>query len=302
VDSLVAGTRSFSGSHSYVTSGTYNVTITVTDRDNGVGTKGASLVVTPRNTAPSGLSLSSNVTGLSATVSGSFVDPDPLDTHVLTMLWGDGTTSTSTLVAGATMFSETHTYPAAGTFTVTATVTDPAAAAATATASVVTTAPSAKASDVLDQMSALVSSFGLAPNTESWLLRKIDSLRASLTSGGNAQLCADLKVLGHISAFAGRTLTNDQAAALDALGKNLETSAGCTGTVIAAPKLQRARTVPTTVTPTPTREKEETDTDEDKAKTEKSDKTEKSHRSVKADKPENSGGENGSRKGDRDSG
>jgi hypothetical protein len=174
-------------------------------------------------------------------------------------------------------------------------------------------------------MSALVSSFGLSPNTESWLLRKIDSLRASLASGGNAQLCADLKVLGHISAYAGRTLTNDQAAAIDALGRNLETAAGCTGTaiVVAPPayyvdhkgnratieqifaqyyvdrKGNRATIeqifaqrflVPTTVTPAKTQEKEETDTDEDKPKAD-----------AEKEKSEKSGSESESRK-DRDSG
>ena len=323
--SLAAGSRSFSGSHDYVTSGTYNVTVTVTDRDNGVGTQSASLVVTARNTPPSALSLSSNVTGLSATVSGSFVDPDVLDTHDVTIGWGDGSTSTSTLVAGATQFSETHTYLTAGSFTVTVTVTDPAAAATSATTSVVT---AATAADVLDQMSALVSSFGLSPNTESWLLRKIDSLRSSLVGGGNAQLCADLKVLGHISAYAGRTLTNDQASAIDALGKNLGTAAGCTGTaiVVAPPayyvdrKGNRATIeqilaqyyvdrsgkratieqifaqrfpVPTTVTPAETQEKDETDTDEDKPKANaEKEKSEKTHQSEKS----------GSESGDRGSG
>jgi PKD repeat protein len=282
VDTLAAGTRAFSGSHSYVTSGTYNVSVTVTDRDNGVGTQSASLVVTAANTPPSGLTLSSNVTGLTATVSGSFVDPDALDTHDVTMLWGDGTTSTSTLAAGATSFTTTHTYLAAGTFTVTATVTDPAAAAVSATTSLVATVLSSTPADVLDQMSALVQSFGLSSTTERWLLRKIDSLRTSLASGGNAQLCADLKTLGHISSFAGRTLTNDQAAALDALGLKLQSAAGCSGTVILFPKVQRATTVATTVKPTPTEKREATTTDESRQDATR--KTEKSEKSVKAEK------------------
>jgi hypothetical protein len=118
---------------------------------------------------------------------------------------------------------------------------------------------SVDAADVLDQMSALVSSLDLDRNTERWLLRKIDDLRFSLASGGNALVCADLKVLGHISAFAGRVLTNDQAAALDDLGRKLETAAGCAaGSVIQSPKVQKATTVTTAVTPTPTQKKEPT--------------------------------------------
>jgi hypothetical protein len=172
------------------------------------------------------------------------------------------------------------------------TVTDPAGAATSATTSVVATVLASEPSDVLDQMAALVDSFGLDINTERWLLRKIDSLRASLASGGNAQLCADLKVLGHISAFAGRALTNDQAAALDVLGRKLETSAGCVGTVILSPRIQRVTTVPRTVTLTRTQEKEATT--KDKATT--STKTEKTEKSLK------SGNDSGSHKEGRDSG
>jgi len=294
---LAAGTRSFSASHEYAAANTYALIVTVTDRDNGTGTQSGSVVVTARNTAPSGLSLSSNVTGLSASVSGSFADPDPLDTHDVTMQWGDSTSSTWTIAAGATLFSETHTYLAAGTFTVTATVTDPAGAFTTATKSVVTTVPAVGPSALLDQMSALVNSFGLDWTTERWLLRKIDSLRSSLASGGNSQLCADLKTLGHISTYASRVLTNDQAAALDGLGRQLETAAGCSGTVFQSPKVQRASTVTPTVTPAPT-PKKDTTTKATTTKTEKSEKPDVTEDSAKTEKSRN---ENRSRREGRDS-
>jgi PKD repeat protein len=257
------------------------------------------LVVTARNTAPSGLSLSKNVTGLSATVSGTFADPDPLDSHDVTMLWGDGTTSTSTLVAGATLFSATHTYLSAGTFTVTVTVTDPAAASTSGATSVVATAAASTVSDVLDQMAAFVESLGLSPNTERWLLRKIDDLRASAAGGGNAQLCASAKVLGHLSAYAGRVLTNDQAAALDSLGKQLETAAGCAGSAIANQKVQKTTRVTTTVPPT--QKKETTTNDENKGVAAKSDKSDKTEKSDKVDSTKKSGTQSGSSKEGRNS-
>ena len=294
VQSLAAGTRSFSAVHDYMTPSTYTVTVTVTDRDNGSGSQSASLLVTARNTAPSGLSLSSNVTGLSGTVSGSFVDPDALDTHDVTMLWGDGTTSTWTAAAGATMFTTTHTYLTAGTFTVSATVTDPAGAFTSATKGIVTTVLAGAPSDVLDQMKALVLSFDLYPNTERWLLRKTDDLGSSLASGGNASLCADLKILGHISAYAGRVLTNDQAAALDVLGRKLEIAAGCTGTVIVSPKRQKVTPVTTTVTPTSTEKEKKEASSTDKTNKVTTTKTE-SEKSVK------SGNQSGSQREGRDS-
>jgi PKD repeat protein len=240
--SLAAGTRTFSASHAYDAAGSYFVTVTVTDRDNGTGTQTAPVAVSARNTAPSGLGLSPSVTGLSATVSGTFTDPDVADTHDVAMTWGDGTTTTWTLAVGATAFNATHTYAASGTFTVTATVTDPSGASTNATTQLVASELSAAPAEILDQMSALVVSFGLDRNTERWLLHKIDDLRTSLATGGNAQLCTDLRTLGHISSYASRTLTTDQAIALDALGAKLGVAAGCPTAGTQTPKAQKSPT------------------------------------------------------------
>jgi PKD repeat protein len=253
-DPFAPGAGTFRASHEYATAGRYDVTATVTDHDGGAGTQNASVVVTARNTAPSGLTLSSNATGLSATVSGAFTDPDASDTHDVSMAWGDGTTTQWKLAAGVTLLSKTHTYGAAGPFTVTATVSDPTGASTVATKQVVTTVLSVGPADLLDQMSALVLSFDLDSHTERWLLRKIDDLRAGLASGGNTLLCADLKMLGHISVFANRELTSDQAASLDGLSTKLEATAGCTSSATQGPKGSTASTVTTktaTVAPAP---------------------------------------------------
>jgi PKD repeat protein len=257
---LKVDARRFDASHEYATAGPYDVTATVTDGDGGAGTQTTSVVVTARNTAPSGLALSSNVTGLTATVSGDFTDPDGSDTHDVSMAWGDGTpTELWTLGPGVTLLSKTHTYTKAGPFTVTVTVTDPAGASTNATKPLVTTILSSSPTDVLDQMSALVLSFDLDRNTERWLLRKIDDLRAALTSGGNTLLCADLKTLGHISAFASRVLTSDQAGALDTLSTKLEAAAGCSSTAGQTPRGLKASTVTTTTaTPAPAPKKDTT--------------------------------------------
>jgi PKD repeat protein len=250
--SLAAGARSFSGSHQYATAGTYDVIVTVTDRDSGAGTQGASVVVTVRNTAPTGLSLSSNVTGLSATISGAFTDPDATDTHNVSTAWGDGTTTQSTLAAGVTSFSGTHTYASAGTFTVTATVSDAAGATTSASKSVVASVISSTPSAIIDQMSALVSSFNTDRTTERWLLRKLDDLQASLAYG-NDQVCSATGTLNHIVAFAQRTLTNDQYAAFNALATTLQGATGCANAGSQFPKALKASTVtPVTTTVTTT--------------------------------------------------
>jgi len=238
-DSLAAGTRSFSGSHSYVTSGTYDVIVTVTDRDNGVGTQDSFLVVTAHNTVPSGLVLDSSVAGANVTINGGFDDPDALDTHDLALTWGDGVTTTQALAAGATTFTASHVYSASRTYTVNATVTEPSGASTSATAQVAVTVPTVSASDVLDQMSALVLSFNLDRNTERWLLKKIDDTKDSLAYG-NGQVCSSGGSLDRLMSYAQRNLTNDDFAALSALATQARSAAGCGDASVRTGKASKA--------------------------------------------------------------
>src|SRR5690606_19702640 len=86
------------------------------------------------NTPPSGIDVQTpiviNENGV-ATLSLTFVDPDPLDTHTVEINWHDGTTEVFTLAAGETNFSTTHQYlddnltgPATEDYDVTIRVTD----------------------------------------------------------------------------------------------------------------------------------------------------------------------------------
>ena len=61
--------------------------------------------------------------GTAVAVSTSFTDAGTLDTHSATVDWGDGTAVT-TVATATSPFSRSHTYVAAGTFTVTVCVTD----------------------------------------------------------------------------------------------------------------------------------------------------------------------------------
>ena len=225
-DTLAAGVRSFSASHSYLTPGTYDVVVTITDKDGGVGSQDAFLVVTARNTVPSGLALDPTVAGANVTINGSFVDPDSQDTHVLTLNWGDGNTTTQTLAAGVTTFSASHVYAASGTYTINATVSEPSGASTSASAQVPVTVPVVSASDVLDQMEALVYSFNLDRNTERWLVKKIDDTRDSLAYG-NGQVCSSGGSLDRLLSYASRNLTSDQFDALNALATQTRAAAGC---------------------------------------------------------------------------
>jgi hypothetical protein len=102
-----------------------------TTNDRGLSTV-ANGTVNITNVAPSNLtpSIASGASqGTSFSVSGSFADPGTLDTHVVTINWGDGSANTVlNLAAGVTTFSTTKTYAVSYTdtsnYTVTFTVAD----------------------------------------------------------------------------------------------------------------------------------------------------------------------------------
>src|SRR2546423_1105757 len=241
-DSLAAGTRTFSLTHSYATAGAVTITATVVDRDNARSSSSADLVVLPSNHAPAGLLLGVTGSGANVTVDATFTDADVLDTHEVLVTWGDGASERQTLAAGTTAFSASHVYAASGTYTVTATVTDPANESTNATAQVVVTISSESAADVLDEMSTLVISFDLDRNTERWLLKKIDDLKASLAYG-NGQVCSASSTLDHLLAYAQRTIGNDRYTALTTLTAKLEAAAGCSSNGAQSPKVLKAATV-----------------------------------------------------------
>ena len=253
-DSLAAGARSFSATHAYNAAGPVTIKATVADRDTGRSSSSADLVVLSSNHAPANLSLAATASGANVMVDATFTDPDALDTHDVSMSWGDGATALQTLAAGTTTFSASHLYAASGTYTVTATVADPANTSATATTQVVVTVPAETATQILDEMSGLVLSFNLDRNTERWLLKKLDDLQSSLAYG-NGQVCSSSGTLNHLLAFAQRTLTIDQYAAVSVLSTNLEASAGCSSSGALSPKVLKASNVtPVTTVTTATAE------------------------------------------------
>jgi PKD repeat protein len=223
--SLSAGTRSFSATHAYDAPGPVTIKATVADRDSGQSSSSVDLVVGSSNHAPANLALTASADGANVVLDGTFTDPDALDTHTVVLTWGDGDSAQQSLAAGLTTFSAAHLYAASGTYTVSATVSD-SASSTSATTQVVVTVPAVTASELLDQMSGLVSSFGLDRNTERWLLKKIDDTKASLADG-NGQVCSSSGTVAHLMAYAERTLTTDQFAALSGLATQLETAAGC---------------------------------------------------------------------------
>ncbi|TMQ31845.1 MAG: PKD domain-containing protein [Planctomycetota bacterium] len=115
-------------SHQYLDSGAFTISATVTDNDNGSVTSG--IGVTVSNGAPSNVLLTLNPATIdengSTTLSGSFGDPDSLNTHSVVINWGDGSSNTTlNLAAGVLTFGGiTHQYLDNGSHHVSASVTN----------------------------------------------------------------------------------------------------------------------------------------------------------------------------------
>jgi PKD repeat protein len=147
--------------HTYAASGTYTVSLTVTDNSGGTNTITHPVTVTaPANQSPTAAFVTS-VSNLSLAVNGSSSN-DP-DGTIANYAWdyGDGSSAT-----GVT--PTTHTYAAAGTYTVSLVVTDNQGATGSLSKTVTVSAPvtSAYATDTFTRTTA--SGFGTADLGGAW--------------------------------------------------------------------------------------------------------------------------------------
>src|SRR5438105_3914554 len=194
-----AAPKTFNASHLYPTPGSYTVTTTVTDNDGGVGTATSALTVNARNTPPSNVALTGDsvVAGTLATVQGTFADPDATDTHTVSVDWGDHSTSSVAVAAG---------------------VSDTAKATATATSTA--DVRSRTGDELIDDLTALIKSWGLDGGTENSLLTKV---RPS---------CSNLSALANeVSAQTNKKLSMDQGNSFNGLVTQLSGQLGCSSTM-----------------------------------------------------------------------
>ncbi|MDY7230634.1 PKD domain-containing protein [Hyalangium rubrum] len=120
---MEAWNHEFWNAHLYADSGTYQVTVTVTDSSGGVGTATVPIVV--RNVAPWVYATEGyGEEGGPTTLWGYLYDQGYQDTWMATVDWGDGTEPQTLEVFNQTDFDLTHVYANSGWYPVTITVTD----------------------------------------------------------------------------------------------------------------------------------------------------------------------------------
>ena len=111
-DGTVLTDASLSESHTYADDGVYTATLTVTSSNGEIATDTATITVS--NAAPelTGLVLDTTSVdeGGAVTLAGSFIDAGTLDTHTVSVTWGDGSTSSAVVNQVAGTFEATHTY------------------------------------------------------------------------------------------------------------------------------------------------------------------------------------------------
>jgi PKD repeat protein len=116
---------SLTPSHTYADNGIYIVILTVTNSENQVATD--TLTVMVYNVPPTVTAVADQSIDIGEMWSGilaTFTDPGVLDTHTAVIDWGDGNVTSGSVDQAAGSVSGSHSYQAAGVYTVIVTVTD----------------------------------------------------------------------------------------------------------------------------------------------------------------------------------
>src|SRR3989344_1828925 len=115
-------------SHTYKDNGIYTVRVSVTDNQGVTGTRTGTITVNNMKPSVGIITAPINPVQVNTPIfaSASFTDPGVVDTHIANWDWGDRITNDGTITEsnGAGSVSDSHTYTAAGLYTITLIVTD----------------------------------------------------------------------------------------------------------------------------------------------------------------------------------
>ncbi|HEX6911291.1 MAG TPA: DNA/RNA non-specific endonuclease, partial [Longimicrobium sp.] len=203
-----------SPTHVYADNGNFQVSVIVTDPYGAADT--ATTTVTVMNAAPTVAAFAggSLLQGETYAAAGSFTDPGA-DSWTATVDYGDGSGAQPLALSG-TGFTLSHTYAAAGEFTVTVTVTDDDGGASNATAVVTVATPSQGTGTLAGAVDALAGAGALSRGNANALNAKLRAAQQSLGNGQNGAAVNQLNAFvnqvqalvqsGHLPAADGASL------------------------------------------------------------------------------------------------
>jgi len=119
--------NAFDLQHHYCENGIYTILVTVFNEGEEWGSDSATVTVSnvpPTIESLTGPPMDPVQLGTPITVTGLFSDPGCLDTHVASIDWGDGVTTSIDVPFGTYVVAGSHTYASAGVYQITLTVTD----------------------------------------------------------------------------------------------------------------------------------------------------------------------------------
>jgi PKD repeat protein len=178
-----------SSTHTYAAAGTYNVGLTVTDNQGATGTLSQTITVTKTNVAPTA-SFTNSISNLAVSVNaGASTDDGTITGYAWN--FGDGATATGVTAS--------HTYAAAGTFTVTLTVTDNGGLTGTTTTPVTVSAATPATTIAEDHFGrTAASSWGSALTGGAW----------TVSSAASSSVASGVGVLSHTAGATRRATLN----------------------------------------------------------------------------------------------
>jgi hypothetical protein len=218
--------------------GTFVATLQATDDGNATGS--ATVTMTGLNVAPTAVISGAThdtlvlVAGQPVTFTGGFTDPGKLDTHTSTLDWGDQTpVDTYAFAAGVeTDVTDTHSFGAAGTYTITYSVADDDGGASSLTTKVTVESP-AQALSVIDSYVGGMAS--LNGGEKNGLSAKLEAAMASAARGDTNATCNQLDAfMNDLSALTGNgRLSATDSATLSSSVWAVHRALGCTKVKVA---------------------------------------------------------------------
>jgi hypothetical protein len=213
--------NTFDLNHTYYDNGVYTVLVTVFNEDVEYGSDTAN--VTVNNIPPSIISMSVSPTnplrpGVPVELTVMFSDPGILDTHTVTIKWGDGTSTNYTKEAGFNIMSGSHIYVKTGNYEIVVTLTDDDGGTSQASMHVVVN----RSTISLDVLKGIIVGLKIPKGLKNSLLSKLENVLHSLEHHKIKAAIHQLRAfINFVEAQRGKKLSREEAKELMSTARSI---------------------------------------------------------------------------------